>query len=83
LLFIGTPLALGSYWGLLAFVAALPAPIWRLWDEEKFLSKNLQGHEKPQDRRNKPIAVGVKPIGVVKTADWSESHKIEKPRCQP
>jgi len=44
LLFIGTPLALGSYWGLLAFVAALPALIWRLLDEEKFLSKNLPGY---------------------------------------
>jgi protein-S-isoprenylcysteine O-methyltransferase Ste14 len=44
LLFIGTPLALGSYWGLLAFVATLPALIWRLLDEEKFLAKNLPGY---------------------------------------
>ena len=41
LLFVGSPLALGSYWGLLAFLAALPALIWRLLDEEKFLAKNL------------------------------------------
>jgi len=44
LLFIGTPLALGSYWGLLAFVAALPTLLWRLLDEEKFLCKNLPGY---------------------------------------
>lgn len=44
LLFIGTPLALGSYWGLLAFVAVLPALIWRLLNEEKFLAKNLPGY---------------------------------------
>jgi protein-S-isoprenylcysteine O-methyltransferase Ste14 len=44
LLFIGTPLALGSFWGLLAFVATLPALIWRLLDEEKFLAKNLPGY---------------------------------------
>jgi len=44
LLFIGTPLALGSYWGLLAFVVVLPALIWRLLDEEKFLAKNLPGY---------------------------------------
>jgi protein-S-isoprenylcysteine O-methyltransferase Ste14 len=44
LLFIGTPLALGSYWGLLGFVAVLPAFIWRLLDEERFLSKNLPGY---------------------------------------
>jgi protein-S-isoprenylcysteine O-methyltransferase Ste14 len=40
LLFIGTPLALGSYWGLLAFVATIPALVWRLLYEEKFLAKN-------------------------------------------
>jgi protein-S-isoprenylcysteine O-methyltransferase Ste14 len=44
LLFIGTPLALGSYWGLLAFLVVLPALIWRLLDEEKYLAKNLPGY---------------------------------------
>ncbi len=44
LLFIGTPLALGSYWGLLAFVVVLPALIWRLLNEEKFLAKHLPGY---------------------------------------
>jgi protein-S-isoprenylcysteine O-methyltransferase Ste14 len=44
LLFIGTPLALGSYWGLLAFAAPLPPLVWRLLDEEKFLSRNLPGY---------------------------------------
>src|SRR5690349_6682723 len=38
----GTPLALGSYWGLLAFGVAFPALAWRLLDEEKFLSANLR-----------------------------------------
>jgi protein-S-isoprenylcysteine O-methyltransferase Ste14 len=44
LLFIGTPLALGSCWGLLAFSIVLPALIWRLLDEENFLAKNLPGY---------------------------------------
>lgn len=44
LLFIGTPLALGSYWGLLAFAVTLPALIWRLLDEERFLAKRLPGY---------------------------------------
>jgi len=44
LLFLGTPLALGSYWGLLAFGAALPALIWRLLDEERFLAESLSGY---------------------------------------
>lgn len=43
-LFIGMPLALGSYWGLLAFPVALAALIWRLLDEERFLAKNLPGY---------------------------------------
>ena len=41
---IGTPLALGSYWGLLALVFMMPFLIWRLVDEEKFLAKNLPGY---------------------------------------
>jgi len=44
LLFIGIPLALGSYWGLLGFAAALPALIWRLLDEENLLARNLPGY---------------------------------------
>jgi protein-S-isoprenylcysteine O-methyltransferase Ste14 len=44
LLFIGTPLALGSFWGLLAFVAVVPAIIWRLLNEEKLLAKDLPGY---------------------------------------
>lgn len=44
LLFLGTPLALGSYWGLVASGATLPALIWRLLDEERFLAENLPGY---------------------------------------
>jgi protein-S-isoprenylcysteine O-methyltransferase Ste14 len=41
----GMPLALGSYWGLLALAVMSPFLIWRLFDEEHFLSKNLQGYK--------------------------------------
>lgn len=41
---IGTPLALGSYWGLLGFGVMLPFLLWRLLDEERFLAKNLAGY---------------------------------------
>ncbi len=44
LLFLGMPLALGSAYGLLAFVAALPALLWRLSDEERLLVRNLPGY---------------------------------------
>src|SRR3954453_7901738 len=38
---LGTPLALGSWWGLGPFFVFLPALIWRLLDEENFLRRNL------------------------------------------
>src|SRR5512144_2915401 len=44
LFLIGTPLALGSFWGLLAFVFMTPFLIWRLYDEESFLARNLSGY---------------------------------------
>lgn len=47
---IGTPLALGSYWGLLAVLFMMPFLIWRLLDEEKFLAKNLPGYSEYQKK---------------------------------
>ena len=44
-LFFFTPLALGSYWGLLIAVAMVPALMWRLLDEEKYLVRNLPGYD--------------------------------------
>ena len=44
----GTPLALGSFWGLLPFVAMIPFLIWRLYDEESFLARNLSGYAEYQ-----------------------------------
>lgn len=43
-MFVFIPLALDSYWGLLIVVAILPALIWRLLDEERFLKINLPGY---------------------------------------
>jgi protein-S-isoprenylcysteine O-methyltransferase Ste14 len=47
---LGMPIALGSWWGLLVIVAILPALIWRLLDEEKFLARNLPGYVDYQSR---------------------------------
>lgn len=44
LLIAATPLALGSYWGLLVVLVALPALIWRLLDEERILARDLPGY---------------------------------------
>jgi protein-S-isoprenylcysteine O-methyltransferase Ste14 len=47
---LGTPLALGSYWGLLALAAMMPFLIWRLFDEERFLANNLPGYSEYQTK---------------------------------
>jgi protein-S-isoprenylcysteine O-methyltransferase Ste14 len=47
---VGTPLALGSYWGLVPIVAMVPFLIWRLLDEERFLRGHLPGYADYQGR---------------------------------
>jgi protein-S-isoprenylcysteine O-methyltransferase Ste14 len=47
---LGIPIALGSWWGVLAVVAMIPALIWRLLDEERFLARNLPGYVKYQSK---------------------------------
>jgi protein-S-isoprenylcysteine O-methyltransferase Ste14 len=47
---LGTPLALGSYWGLVPIAAMMPFLIWRLFDEERFLALNLPGYAEYQQR---------------------------------
>jgi protein-S-isoprenylcysteine O-methyltransferase Ste14 len=44
IMFIGMPVALGSWWGLLMFIVMTPALIWRLLDEERFLVNHLAGY---------------------------------------
>jgi protein-S-isoprenylcysteine O-methyltransferase Ste14 len=39
--FIGLSLALGSYWGLIPAALMILGFVWRLFDEEKFLARNL------------------------------------------
>jgi len=47
---VGTPLALGSYWGFVPIAAMMPFLIWRLFDEERFLATNLPGYTEYQKR---------------------------------
>jgi protein-S-isoprenylcysteine O-methyltransferase Ste14 len=44
LVFLGAPLALGSWWGLLIVPVAAAGFAWRLLDEEKMLTKDLPGY---------------------------------------
>jgi protein-S-isoprenylcysteine O-methyltransferase Ste14 len=48
-LLAGMPLSLGSLWGLLSIALIMPALIWRLLSEEKFLVKNLPGYSEYQN----------------------------------
>jgi protein-S-isoprenylcysteine O-methyltransferase Ste14 len=43
-LMLGVPLALGSWWGLLAFALGVPALVWRIIDEERLLKRDLPGY---------------------------------------
>jgi protein-S-isoprenylcysteine O-methyltransferase Ste14 len=41
---LGIPLALGSWWALIFVFLLFAVIVWRLLEEEKFLSKNLPGY---------------------------------------
>jgi protein-S-isoprenylcysteine O-methyltransferase Ste14 len=43
-LFVGMPLALGSWWSLGLIVPLVPVLLWRLLDEERILRRDLPGY---------------------------------------
>lgn len=47
---LGIPISLGSWWGVAVLIALLPALVWRLLDEERFLGRNLPGYVAYQGR---------------------------------
>jgi protein-S-isoprenylcysteine O-methyltransferase Ste14 len=56
---IGTPLALGSYWGLLPIAAMMPFLIWRLFDEERLLAAELPGYSDYQKKVRFRLVPGI------------------------
>ena len=56
---LGTPLALGSYWGLLGFVLMLLVIVWRLQDEEEMLARELPGYAEYRQRVRWRLLPGV------------------------
>jgi protein-S-isoprenylcysteine O-methyltransferase Ste14 len=44
LLLLGTPIALGSYWGVTALAVIVPSLLWRILDEERLLTEQLPGY---------------------------------------
>jgi protein-S-isoprenylcysteine O-methyltransferase Ste14 len=49
-LLAGMPLALGSFWGLAVLVPFVAIIVWRLLEEEAFMSKNLPGYDAYRER---------------------------------
>jgi protein-S-isoprenylcysteine O-methyltransferase Ste14 len=47
---LGTPLALGSWWGLVPVATMIPLLVWRLFDEERMLATQLSGYTDYQRR---------------------------------
>jgi protein-S-isoprenylcysteine O-methyltransferase Ste14 len=45
ILMAGIPIALGSLWGLLLCIPLAATMVWRLIDEERYLSRHLAGYE--------------------------------------
>ena len=43
-LFVGIPLALGSWWTIALVVPFVPVLLWRLLNEEKILARDLSGY---------------------------------------
>jgi protein-S-isoprenylcysteine O-methyltransferase Ste14 len=56
---LGTPLALGSYWGLLPFIALILLLSLRLIDEEKMLTRELEGYAQYKRRVRYRLVPGV------------------------
>jgi len=45
IMYLPTPLALGSYWGLIPMALLPVALVLRILNEEKVLSENLEGYK--------------------------------------
>ena len=56
---LGTPLALGSYWGLLVVVAGVFVFVARILDEEKALRQDLEGYAEYGEKVHYRLVPGV------------------------
>lgn len=56
---IGTPIALGSYWGYAGLAVMAPFIIWRLLDEERLLASELPGYAEYRARVRHRLVPGV------------------------
>jgi len=59
LMLLATPIALGSWRGVVMFIPMLAAILWRLQDEEHFLSHDLAGYPEYKARVQHRLVPGV------------------------
>jgi protein-S-isoprenylcysteine O-methyltransferase Ste14 len=59
IMMLGTPLALDSYWGLLATILAVPILALRIEDEEKMLRQELDGYDEYTQKVHYRMVPGV------------------------
>jgi|SRR6516165_3404301 protein-S-isoprenylcysteine O-methyltransferase Ste14 len=50
LIALGTPLALGSFWGIAVSVLSIGSILWRLLHEERYLSEKLPGYNEYREK---------------------------------
>ena len=55
----GTPLALGSWWGLVPFAVMAPFLVWRLVDEERLLCDTLPGYREYRQKVRHRLIPGI------------------------
>jgi protein-S-isoprenylcysteine O-methyltransferase Ste14 len=58
-LMLGTPLALGSLWGLIPAALLCTTIVWRLLDEEAYLARNLPGYTDYQHKVRTRLVPGL------------------------
>jgi len=56
---LATPVAMGSWWAMLAIVPFVPIALWRLLDEEKCLSAGLPGYKEYMERTRYHLIPGI------------------------
>ena len=50
ILLVGTPIALGSWWGVFTIIPITAVLVWRLLDEERVLARDLPGYTEYQHK---------------------------------
>lgn len=59
LMLLATPVALGSWWGMTMFIPMVVVIVWRLIDEETFLSSSLKGYAEYRARVRHRMIPGI------------------------